>query len=180
MSKIPRYETRSFIWLGKSTPVAYSVISPTSRPNMTQRPLVISFFLVQPKTLHRCTNCLLKASNNLSFASCNQGLPHLLMLHDPPKVPEQDLSAMQGPQALPKALPPHTRTHFKCLPDLLFRGSMLLGTQLSSGTSYICLEHPMLMQPHPRNMRVPNWPPRTRDPSPCTQGSMDVPEDSTR
>ena len=35
----------------KSTPVAYSVRRPTANPNITQRPLVISFFGVQPKTL---------------------------------------------------------------------------------------------------------------------------------
>ncbi len=36
----------------KSTPVAYSVSSPTPKPNMTQRPFVISFFGVHPNTLH--------------------------------------------------------------------------------------------------------------------------------
>ena len=35
----------------KSTPVEYSVRSPTKTPNMTQRPLKISFALVHPKTL---------------------------------------------------------------------------------------------------------------------------------
>ncbi|PNH12732.1 hypothetical protein TSOC_000312 [Tetrabaena socialis] len=37
-------------WCGKSTPVAYSVSMPTSKPNITQRPLLISFLGVHPKT----------------------------------------------------------------------------------------------------------------------------------
>lgn len=41
----------SRIWLGKSTPVAYSVNKPTNTPNITQRPLPISFDSVQPNTL---------------------------------------------------------------------------------------------------------------------------------
>lgn len=42
----------SFSWLMKSTPVEYSVKRPTNTPNMTQRPLKISFARVQPNTLH--------------------------------------------------------------------------------------------------------------------------------
>ena len=52
MSAMPRYDTINFSWLMKSTPVAYSVSSPTPKPNMTQRPFVISFFGVHPNTLH--------------------------------------------------------------------------------------------------------------------------------
>ena len=48
---MPRTETVSFSWLGKSTPVAYSVIIPTNSPNMTHRPLPISLLVVQPNTL---------------------------------------------------------------------------------------------------------------------------------
>lgn len=44
----------SFSWSMKSTPVAYSVKQPTSRPNITQRPFPISFASVQPNTLWRC------------------------------------------------------------------------------------------------------------------------------
>lgn len=46
-------------WCGKSTPVASSVSSPTAHPNITQRPLLISFFRVHPNTVVslscRCT-----------------------------------------------------------------------------------------------------------------------------
>jgi len=35
MSQIPRYDTMSFSWLMKSTPVENSVNSPTKTPNMT-------------------------------------------------------------------------------------------------------------------------------------------------
>lgn len=53
----------------KSTPVAYSVSSPTANPNMTQRPLVISFFGVHPKTLRtqQDNQC---SCNNEPFLRC--------------------------------------------------------------------------------------------------------------
>ena len=36
-------------WSVKLFPVAYSVIMPTSRPNITHLPLLISAFFTQPK-----------------------------------------------------------------------------------------------------------------------------------
>lgn len=45
----------SLIWLGKSTPVAYSVNKPTNTPNITHRPLPISLASVQPNTLRTAT-----------------------------------------------------------------------------------------------------------------------------
>lgn len=51
MSAMPRKLTIILSWSIKDTPVAYSVSMPTMRPNMTHRPLLISFFLVQPNTL---------------------------------------------------------------------------------------------------------------------------------
>lgn len=50
-STMPRYVSMRRIWLGKSTPVAYSVNRPTNTPNITQRPLPISLAGVQPNTL---------------------------------------------------------------------------------------------------------------------------------
>lgn len=50
-SAMPRYESKSLSCCGKLAPVAYSVRRPTAKPNMTHRPLPISFALVQPNTL---------------------------------------------------------------------------------------------------------------------------------
>ena len=50
-SAMPRKETIILSWSMKSTPVAYSVSSPTAKPNMTHRPFPISFFFVHPNTL---------------------------------------------------------------------------------------------------------------------------------
>lgn len=47
----PAARTVILIWSTKLTPVAYSVSSPTPMPNITQRPFVISAFLVHPSAL---------------------------------------------------------------------------------------------------------------------------------
>lgn len=76
---------------------------------MTQRPLVISFFLVQPNTLHTCDSHSIEARSPLTFAAYIR----LTNEEAPTRFSDQNSSAMQGPQALLKALLPHARTHSK-------------------------------------------------------------------